>query len=174
MLVVFFFFFEGGFLLLLLFVALSSPDHAGPAADARGRNLLGGGLPSEAGDGAEAVQALALGGRVGHGLEGRQRLGLGDDGGGDDVLLAVQGVDAVGTGLDRGAGGAWGLVDVLAIDVDGVGDKGGAAMAAASVTLLKAEDLQLGLDLVEEALAHGCGGCERFEDAGSLGGKGVF
>jgi hypothetical protein len=30
-------------------------------------------------------------------------------------------------------------------------------MTAAGVALLKAEELQLGLDLVEEALTHGCG-----------------
>jgi hypothetical protein len=135
-----------------------SSDHVQSSVDAG--LLAARRLAAEAGDGAESVQALPLSGGssdigrlVVHGREGS---GLGDDG--DDVLLAVEGVDTGVARLDRGAAGAVGrLVDVLAVDVDGVGDKGRAAMTAAGVALLKAEELQLGLDLVEEALAHCCG-----------------
>lgn len=50
-----------------------------------------------------------------------------------------------------GAGGIRGLVDVLAVDVNGVGLEGGATMAVTSVALLEAEELNLGVDAVEEA-----------------------
>lgn len=67
----------------------------------------------------------------------------------------MQSIDV--TGASRGAGAVGSLVDVLAVHVDGIGDEGGATMTTASVALLEAEELQLGLDLVEEALAHCCG-----------------
>ena len=41
------------------------------------------------------------------------------------------------------------LVDVLAVDVDGVRDKGRAPVAAAGVALLEPEELQLGLDALD-------------------------
>lgn len=58
----------------------------------------------------------------------------------------------------RGASGVGGIVDVFAINVGGVGDEGGATMTAAGVALLKPEELDLGLDAVEEAETH----CNRF------------
>ena len=71
----------------------------------------------------------------------------------------MQGVDA-GTGAvtPRGrAGGVRGLVDVLAIDIDGVGYESGAAVAP-GIALLEAEQLKLGLDALDET-RHRCGGC---------------
>lgn len=68
----------------------------------------------------------------------------------------MEGVDGGGARGGACAGGS--LVNVLAIHVDGVGDEGGATMTAAGVALLKAEELQLGLDLVHKTLAHDCGG----------------
>lgn len=55
-----------------------------------------------------------------------------------------------------GPGGVGCLVHVLAIHVDGVGDEGGAAISAAGVALLQAEQLNLGLDAFNEAWRH-CG-----------------
>jgi hypothetical protein len=49
------------------------------------------------------------------------------------------------------------VVDVLAVDVDGVGDESGAAVAAAGVALLEPEELDPGLDAVEETETH-CNG----------------
>lgn len=46
------------------------------------------------------------------------------------------------------------LVDVLAIDIYGVRNEGGASMAVAGVTLLEAEQLELGLDTFEDAWWH--------------------
>lgn len=70
----------------------------------------------------------------------------------------MKSVDAAGGTRARGRAGAVGsLVDILAIDVDSVGDKGGTSVTAAGVALLKTEELQLGLDLVHERLAHCCG-----------------
>lgn len=60
-------------------------------------------------------------------------------------------------GLGRRAGAVGSLVDVLAINIDGVGHEGGTAVAATGVALLKAEELQLGLDTLKETLAHVCG-----------------
>ena len=59
----------------------------------------------------------------------------------------------------RRPGGVGRVVDVLAVDVDGVGDKGRAAVAAARVALLEPEELNLGVDAVDEA--HGDGACVR-------------
>lgn len=53
-----------------------------------------------------------------------------------------------GTG---GAGGCGSLVDVFAVDVDGVGYKGRAPVTTASVALLETKQLELGLDAVDEA-----------------------
>ena len=50
-----------------------------------------------------------------------------------------------------GAGVVGGGVDVLAIDVDGVGAERCAAVLAVGVALLEAEELELGLDAVDEA-----------------------
>lgn len=66
-------------------------------------------------------------------------------------------------GLCRGAGAVGSLVDILAINIDGVGYEGGTAVAATGVALLKAEELQLGLDTLKETLAHGCGVGERWK-----------
>ena len=52
------------------------------------------------------------------------------------------------------AGGVGGVVDVLSVDVDGVGYKGRTAVAAAGVALLKAKELNLGLDTLEQGFAH--------------------
>lgn len=60
-----------------------------------------------------------------------------------------------GVAVGGGAGGAGGLVDVLAVDVDRVGAEGGAAVAAAGVALLEAEELDLGLDALHECGGHG-------------------
>lgn len=59
-------------------------------------------------------------------------------------------------GLCRGASAVWGLVDVLAVDVDGIRHEGGSTVTATGVALLKAEELQLGLDTLKDALAHVC------------------
>lgn len=63
-------------------------------------------------------------------------------------------------GLCRRAGAVGSLVDILAINIDGVGHEGGATVAATGVALLKAEELKLGLDTLKETLAHVCGGSE--------------
>lgn len=55
-----------------------------------------------------------------------------------------------GVAVGRGTRGAGRLVDVLAVDVDCVGAEGGAAVAAAGVALLEAEELDLGLDALHE------------------------
>lgn len=59
--------------------------------------------------------------------------------------------------VGAGARGVGSLVDVLAVDVDGVADEGRAAVAVARVPLLEAEQLDLGLDLGDEARHLGCG-----------------
>lgn len=53
--------------------------------------------------------------------------------------------------VGAGASGVGSLVDVFSVDVDGVADEGGTAVAVARVTLLEAEELDLGLDLLDEA-----------------------
>lgn len=75
--------------------------------------------------------------------------------------VAVECVHARGGGLCRGAGAVGSLVDVLAINIDSVGHEGGTTVAATGVALLKAEELQLGLDTLKETLAHVCGVRER-------------
>lgn len=80
--------------------------------------------------------------------------GSGGDRRRDDGLGTVKSVDAASGRGGGGAGGVWGLVDVLAVNVDCVGNKGGAAVAGTGVALLEAEELQLGLDLFEDGLAH--------------------
>lgn len=71
---------------------------------------------------------------------------------------------AVGRGRCVGgrAGGDGRLVDVLAVDVDGVGDEGRAPVAGAGVALLEAEELELGLDAFDE-VGH-CGGWEEVSE----------
>lgn len=71
----------------------------------------------------------------------------------------MQGVHAGGRGVavGGGAGGARSLIDVLAVDVDCVRAEGGAAVAAAGVALLEAEELDLGLEALHECGGHGCG-----------------
>lgn len=71
--------------------------------------------------------------------------------------VAVESIHAGCGGLCRGAGAVGSLVNILAINIDGVGHKGGATVAATGVALLKAEELQLGLDTLKETLAHVCG-----------------
>lgn len=73
-------------------------------------------------------------------------------------LLAVESVDADRARVCRRPGAVGRLVDVFAVDVDGVGDKGRAAITAAGVALFEAEDLELSLDAFEEVDAHGDGG----------------
>lgn len=139
----------------------------GTASTLTARGLRGG-AAVERGHGAEAVETLARGhggdGLLIHVHEGggghvAAQVGLG----GADVL-AVEGIGAVQARLGRGAGAAGGLVDVLAVDVDSVGDERRAAVAAAGVVLLEAKELELGLDTVEEAAAHVCGGSSSVED----------
>lgn len=72
-------------------------------------------------------------------------------------LFAVEGVDADRARVGRGAGAVGRLVDVFAVNVDRVGDKGRPAIAAAGVALFKAEDLELGLDAFKKVDAHGFG-----------------
>lgn len=57
-------------------------------------------------------------------------------------------------GIVRGARRVGRLVNVFAVDVNGVGYKGGAAVSAASVALFKAQQLDLGLDPFEDAWRH--------------------
>lgn len=74
----------------------------------------------------------------------------------------MQGVDAHGARVGGGASAVWRLVDVFSVYVDGIGNKSRAAVAAAGVALLESKELKLGLDAVNETLAHGCGwGCRR-------------
>lgn len=132
--------------------------HAAPSL-LDSRHLLAVEAPAEAGHGAEAVEPLSLLIRLWTG-SGLRKLDInsgwrGSGGSGNAGLVAVQGVDVAGAGGRTSAVG--GLVDVFAVHVDRVGDEGGAAMTTAGVALLKAEELQLGLDLVEKALTHGCG-----------------
>lgn len=54
-------------------------------------------------------------------------------------------------------GRVWRLVDVLAVNVYGVRDEGGAAISAASVPLFESEQLNLGLDAFDDAWSH----CDR-------------
>lgn len=65
--------------------------------------------------------------------------------------------------LCRGAGAVGSLVNIFAINIDGVGHKGGTTVAATGVALLKAEELQLGLDTLKKTLAHVCGVGERWK-----------
>lgn len=88
-------------------------------------------------------------------------LGRGGSIGGRLVLGLMEGVDTRGgVGGRGGAGAVGGLVDVLAVDVDGVGDEGGAAVATAGVALLEAEELELllnrRLEAVEESTRCHC------------------
>lgn len=62
------------------------------------------------------------------------------------ALAALRAPAAGARGVRRG-------VDVLAVDVDGVGDEGRAAVAPLRVALLEAEELELRVEEVEEA--HG-------------------
>lgn len=50
-----------------------------------------------------------------------------------------------------GAGGVWRLVDVLTVDVHGVGDEGGAALAVTGVAALETPYLDARVDAVEDA-----------------------
>ncbi len=61
----------------------------------------------------------------------------------------------------RRAGCVGRVVDVLAVNVDGVGDKRGATVTTAGVPLLEPEELDLGLDTIDEVETHCedvCGG----------------
>jgi hypothetical protein len=72
-----------------------------------------------------------------------------------DRRLVVEGIDRSAGSAGRGIGGGTredrGLVDVLAVDVDGVGDEGRATVAAARVALLESHELELGLQALKEA-----------------------
>lgn len=57
-------------------------------------------------------------------------------------------------GICRRASGVWRLVDVFAVNVDCVRLEGRSAIATTGISLLEAEELQFGLDSVDEALAH--------------------
>lgn len=121
---------------------------------------------TEAGDGAEAVELLALNGAgrrrrvvaaarvvavLHHGSQRRQcarRVAAGSH------LLAVESVDSDGRRLGRRPRAVGRLVDVFTVDVNSVGNKRRATVAAASVALLEAENLELGLDSFEEGDAH--------------------
>lgn len=118
---------------------LADADSALPPvlAGRRGTTCLGQG--PEAGHGGEAVQALA------------------------GLLRGIGGCG--GRGVGRGASRDGSVVDVLAVDVDRVGDEGGAAMAAAGVALLEAEELDLGLDTLDQTGSHcdGAGSASEFD-----------
>lgn len=58
----------------------------------------------------------------------------------------------------------WYAVDIFAIDVCGLGDKGAAAIAALSVALLEAEELDFGLKKVDK-VDH-FGGVEAVDERG--------
>lgn len=68
----------------------------------------------------------------------------------------MQGVHlrAGGVAVARRAGGAGSLVDVFAVDVNGIGPEGGASVTAASVALLKPKELDLGLEPFKECRSH--------------------
>ena len=68
-------------------------------------------------------------------------------------LRFVERIDSRARG-GRGSGRARRLVDVLAVNVDGVGLERRAPVAAARVPLLEAEELDPGLDLFEDGPAH--------------------
>lgn len=121
---------------------------------------------TEAGDGAEAVELLSLDGArcrrrvvaaarvvavLHHRSQGRQRARRVAA---RSHLLAVESVNSHGRSLGRRPRAVGRLVDVLAVNVDGVGNKRRATVAAASVALLEAEYLELGLDSFEERDAH--------------------
>lgn len=64
-------------------------------------------------------------------------------------------VGVVGSARAGGrASGVGRLIDVLAIDIDGVGDEGRASVTTAGVALLEPEELDLGLDTVENVETH--------------------
>lgn len=94
------------------------------------------------GHGRPTIEPLLLLGGMGSGRDRGRGIELDGAAGGDR-----------GRRLARGTGRVGRLVDVFTVDVDGVGDEGGAAMPAAGVALLEPEQLDLGLDALDEA--HG-------------------
>lgn len=72
------------------------------------------------------------------------------------VAGGVGGGDLAAGRVVGGAGGVRRLVDVLAVDVQGVGDEGGAAFAVARVAALETPDLDARLDAVEDAHCECC------------------
>lgn len=131
----------------------SSSDHAGATLD-NSWSFLGSKGASKAGDRAESVQSLAFG----HGDFWRN---LGRKCGDGRVLagrhhLTVKRIYTSIAGVGRRAGGVWRLVNVFSIDVDCIGLEGRSAITTAGISLLETEELQLGLDSVDEALTHGC------------------
>lgn len=76
-------------------------------------------------------------------------------------------------GVVRGARGVGRVIDVLAVDVDGVGDKGGATVTAASVALLELEELVFGLDFLKDVEAHVCDFFGWFDLCGRMYSSGI-
>uniref|UniRef100_A0A1Y1LPK7 Uncharacterized protein n=1 Tax=Photinus pyralis TaxID=7054 RepID=A0A1Y1LPK7_PHOPY len=128
-----------------------SSDHAGASLD-NSRSFLGPKNTAEAGDGTESVQLFAF-------RHGDFRAGLRGESSDGHVFagryhFTVECIDMSVTGICGRASGVWRLVDVFAVNVDCIRLEGGSAIATTGIALLKAEELQFGLDSVDEALAH--------------------
>lgn len=82
---------------------------------------------------------------------------------------------ARGVAVARRACGVGSLVDVLAVDVDSVGPEGRATVTAAGVALLEPEELDLGLEPIEERSTHdvGSGGWKKKKKSTGAGGQGL-
>lgn len=120
------------------------------------------GRAAEAGHGGESVELLLLGESLRLRVKG-WRPGLLDALAPAGLLLPLRLLSLLGIvahrragrrgrrrAVGRRAGGVGAVEDVLAVDVDGIADKGGTSVAVARVTLLEPVDLELGLNLLEE------------------------
>ena len=96
------------------------------------------------------VRGLEVHGQPAHSLLGRWKAG------GSFLMEGIH-LRARGVAVARRARGVGGLVDVFAVDVDSVGPEGRATVTAAGVALLEPEELDLGLEPVEERSTHDVG-----------------
>lgn len=101
---------------------------------------------AEAGHGAKPVHLLALWGAKSRGVVGEGRCVRG---GRRHAITSCRAVGVVGR-----ASGVGSLVNVLAVNVYGVGHESGTAIPAAGVALFQAEEFYLGLDTFENAGRH--------------------
>lgn len=129
----------------------TSSDHAGASLD-NSRSFLGSENTAEAGDGTESAQLFAF-------RHGDFRAGLGGESSDGHIFagryhFTVECIYMIVAGICGRASGVWRLVDVFAVNVDCVRLEGRSAIATTGISLLEAEELQFGLDSVDEALAH--------------------